>query len=99
MPAPDKLETNHITVSLLCWFLQTVELSVHMELIIVLVVFKAFPPVLWSYTRMIHVSFFCFCLTAGLAASSSLRTLDKRPDCNQQVRIQSIENKCNLIIL
>ncbi|XP_049429976.1 interleukin-17 receptor A isoform X1 [Epinephelus fuscoguttatus] len=32
---------------------------------------------------MIHVPLFCFCLTAGLSVSSSLRTLDKRLDCNQ----------------
>lgn len=84
---------NEITVSLPWLFKPAIEPSLQMELIIVLccsVVFKAFPPVLWSYTRMIHVPFFCFCLMAGLTASSSLRILDKRPDCNQQVRIQSI---------
>ncbi|XP_075945485.1 interleukin-17 receptor A isoform X1 [Anarhichas minor] len=32
---------------------------------------------------MIHVPLFCFYLTAGLPVSSSLRILDKRPDCNQ----------------
>lgn len=65
-----------------------------MELIIVLIYligFNSFPPVLCSYTRMIHVPFFCFFLPAGV--SSTLRILDKRPDCNQQVRIQSIKNK------
>ncbi|XP_070687003.1 interleukin-17 receptor A [Pempheris klunzingeri] len=33
---------------------------------------------------MIHVPFFCVWLTAGLTDSSSLRILDKRPDCTQQ---------------
>lgn len=54
------------------------------------IVFEAFLPVLWSYTTMIHIPFFCFCLTAGLTVSFSLRSLDKRLNCNQQVRIQSI---------
>ncbi|KAI3371151.1 hypothetical protein L3Q82_023783 [Scortum barcoo] len=41
---------------------------------------------------MTHIPFFCFCLTAGLAVSSSLRTLDKRPNCNQQVRGSGVDN-------
>ncbi|KAK1888278.1 Interleukin-17 receptor A [Dissostichus eleginoides] len=47
------------------------------------IVLKAFLHVLWSFTRVIHVPFFCFCLTAGLTVSSSIRILDKRQDCNQ----------------
>ncbi|XP_033941704.1 interleukin-17 receptor A [Pseudochaenichthys georgianus] len=57
-----------------------------MKCIIVLIysiVLKAFLHVLWSFTRVIHVPFFCFCLTAGLTVSSSIRILDKRQDCNQ----------------
>lgn len=49
---------------------------------------------------MINVPFFCFCLTAGLTVSFSLRTLDKRLNCNQQVRMQSIlddKHKSNLM--
>ncbi|KAJ4937851.1 hypothetical protein JOQ06_002481 [Pogonophryne albipinna] len=47
------------------------------------IVLKAFLHVLWSFTRVIHVPFFCFCLTAVLTVSSSIRILDKRQDCNQ----------------
>ncbi|XP_040895007.1 interleukin-17 receptor A [Toxotes jaculatrix] len=41
---------------------------------------------MWSYTsypRMIHVTFFCFCLSAGFTLSSSLWILDKHLDCSQ----------------
>ncbi|KAM3609705.1 uncharacterized protein V6R79_018934 [Siganus canaliculatus] len=33
---------------------------------------------------MTHIIFVCFCFIAGLGGTSSLRTLDKRLDCNQQ---------------
>ncbi|XP_039664413.1 interleukin-17 receptor A isoform X2 [Perca fluviatilis] len=69
-----------------------------MELIIVLVYltgFQSFPPVLCSYTRMIHFPFFCFCLPAGLRVSSTLRILDKHPDCNQQGLDNCKINNCS----
>ncbi|XP_037624333.1 interleukin-17 receptor A [Sebastes umbrosus] len=69
-----------------------------MELVIVLVcsvVFKAFPHVLWSSTRMIHVPFFCLCLAAGLTVSSSLRILDKRPNCKQEGLDHCKINNCS----
>lgn len=37
---------------------------------------------------MTHVSLFCHCVNILLAASFSLRLLDERLDCRQQVRIQ-----------
>lgn len=37
---------------------------------------------------MIHASLFCHCVNILLAASFSLRLLDKQLDCRQQVRIQ-----------
>uniref|UniRef100_A0A8C2WND0 SEFIR domain-containing protein n=1 Tax=Cyclopterus lumpus TaxID=8103 RepID=A0A8C2WND0_CYCLU len=69
-----------------------------MEFIIVLVysiVLKAFPHVLWRYTRLIHVPLFCFHLTAGLPVLSSLRILDKRSDCNQQGLNHCKINNCS----
>ncbi|XP_035521705.1 interleukin-17 receptor A isoform X1 [Morone saxatilis] len=44
---------------------------------------------------MSYVIFFCSCLTAGLAVSSSLRILDKRPDCNQQGLDNCKINNCS----
>nr|XP_046249295.1 pseudouridine-metabolizing bifunctional protein C1861.05 isoform X2 [Scatophagus argus] len=44
---------------------------------------------------MISVPFFCFCLAAGLAMSSSLRTLDSRSGCNEQGLGSCNKNNCS----
>lgn len=45
---------------------------------------------------MIHVPLFCHCVSILLAASFSLRLLDERLDCRQQVRIQLLPYKTML---
>ncbi|XP_035497818.2 interleukin-17 receptor A [Scophthalmus maximus] len=48
-----------------------------------------------SDTRMIHLPFFCFCLSAGLTVTSSLWILNKHPDCSQPGLANCKINNCS----